>query len=207
MNLSDLLHRPEGKTLEFKRDISSLKPILKTLVAFANTAGGILIIGRGSDETVHGISDVLQAEERLASAIADSIHPAMMPEIEIYSHKEKSMLILRVFHWKGPFYLKAEGPEKGVYVRLGSTNRQAGPEILSELHRSMQNRSYDQLPCPDLSVEDMDIEKVQHVFIAAGRQVDENKLESLGLLVQHAGGLSVSNGGLIHRFRRLHGLF
>jgi hypothetical protein len=31
---------PEGKTLEFKRDLSSLKNMLKTLVAFANTAGG-----------------------------------------------------------------------------------------------------------------------------------------------------------------------
>lgn len=31
MNISEMLIRPEGKTLEFKRDISSLKPILKTL--------------------------------------------------------------------------------------------------------------------------------------------------------------------------------
>lgn len=31
---------PEGKTVEFKRDLSSMKPILKTLVAFVNTAGG-----------------------------------------------------------------------------------------------------------------------------------------------------------------------
>ena len=48
----------------------------------------------------------------------------MMPEIEIYSLNDKSLLILRVFHWKGPFYLKADGPVKGVYVRLGSTNRE-----------------------------------------------------------------------------------
>ncbi len=59
MNISEMLIRPEGKTLEFMRDISSLKPILKTLVAFANTAGGILIIGRGNDGTVYGVPDVL----------------------------------------------------------------------------------------------------------------------------------------------------
>jgi len=35
----------EGKTLEFKRDLSSPRNILKTLVAFANTAGGRLFIG------------------------------------------------------------------------------------------------------------------------------------------------------------------
>ena len=43
--LEILLHEPEGKTLEFKRDLSSPKNFLKTLVAFANTAGGRLIFG------------------------------------------------------------------------------------------------------------------------------------------------------------------
>lgn len=41
---SEFLDQPEGKTLEFKRDLSSPKPLLKTLVAFANCAGGRLII-------------------------------------------------------------------------------------------------------------------------------------------------------------------
>ena len=41
MIIADLLSSPEGKTLEFKRDLSSPTPILKTLVAFANSAGGI----------------------------------------------------------------------------------------------------------------------------------------------------------------------
>lgn len=40
MIIADLLSSPEGKTLEFKRDLSSPTPILKTLVAFANSAGG-----------------------------------------------------------------------------------------------------------------------------------------------------------------------
>jgi len=37
---SQLITMPEGKTLELKCDISSPRNILKTLVAFANTAGG-----------------------------------------------------------------------------------------------------------------------------------------------------------------------
>lgn len=43
--MESLLSQPEGKTLEFKRDLSSPKPLLKTLVAFANSAGGRLVIG------------------------------------------------------------------------------------------------------------------------------------------------------------------
>lgn len=40
MEMEMLIRQPESKTLEFKRDLSSLDPILKTVIAFANTAGG-----------------------------------------------------------------------------------------------------------------------------------------------------------------------
>lgn len=44
MNLEDLLKRSEGKTLEFKRDLSSPEGVLRTAVAFSNTAGGTILI-------------------------------------------------------------------------------------------------------------------------------------------------------------------
>ena len=45
MKLLELLKQPEGKTLEFKRDLSSSDGVLRSIVAFANTAGGTLLIG------------------------------------------------------------------------------------------------------------------------------------------------------------------
>ncbi len=81
--IEDIIKGKEGKTLEFKRDLSSFKPIMRTLVAFANTAGGTLVIGRDNSGEIIGIEDVLQAEESIANAIADSIMPAMMPDIQI----------------------------------------------------------------------------------------------------------------------------
>ena len=44
MDIEKLAQLPESKTLEFKRDTSSLEPILKAIVAFANTAGGIILV-------------------------------------------------------------------------------------------------------------------------------------------------------------------
>lgn len=38
MDLIEILKRSEGKTLEFKRDLSAPEGALKTIVAFANTA-------------------------------------------------------------------------------------------------------------------------------------------------------------------------
>ncbi len=197
MNLAKLLTTPEGKTLEFKRDLTSLKPILKSLVAFANTAGGTLIIGRADSGDIVGVADVLAQEERLANVIADGIYPAMTPEINIVSHAGKPLLIARVPHWRGPFYLKAEGPETGVYVRLGSTNRRAGPEILAELQRSITGLSFDQLPCPDLSSDALDPSRLERFFDRSGRKSSQEHLETLGILTPRAGRLVPSHGGLI----------
>jgi predicted HTH transcriptional regulator len=44
MDLIALLQRREGKTLEYKRDLSTSDGLLRTLVAFANTAGGVLYV-------------------------------------------------------------------------------------------------------------------------------------------------------------------
>ena len=64
MNVSELITATEGKPLEFKRNLSSLQPILKTLVASANTSGGTLVIGVQDDGAVVGIADALREEER-----------------------------------------------------------------------------------------------------------------------------------------------
>ena len=82
-NGQTILTQNESKTLEFKRDTSSLAPILKTIIAFANTAGGMLIIGISDDKTLVGVKDIFKVEESLASAMADSICPLILPEMEI----------------------------------------------------------------------------------------------------------------------------
>ncbi|MCD4798276.1 MAG: putative DNA binding domain-containing protein, partial [Methanosarcinales archaeon] len=85
-SITQLIAMPEGKTLEFKRDISSPKNMLKTLVAFANTAGGRLIIGlEDESREVLGVEDPLDEEERLCSLIADSIEPRLVPNVEMVS--------------------------------------------------------------------------------------------------------------------------
>ena len=42
----------EGKTFELKRDLSSPDGPLRTIAAFANSAGGWLVIGVADDGTV-----------------------------------------------------------------------------------------------------------------------------------------------------------
>lgn len=197
MNLENILSLPESRTLEFKRDLSSLKPILKTLVAFANTAGGTLIIGQTADGQLIGVKEVLAAEEQIANSIADNIRPTLLPEIEIATHRGKDLLIIKVAHWRGPFYLKSEGTPNGVYIRLGSTSRPAGEELLAELQRSILRQSFDEQPLPDFGPESLNIEQAITAFGQVNKGVDESKLRSLGLLVPAGGGVSPSVGGML----------
>ena len=127
--IESLLGGPEGKTVEFKRNLSSPKPLLKTLVAFANTAGGRLVIGVGDRREIVGVEDPLAEEERLCNLIADSISPKLVPNVELTTVEGKTLFIVEVFlSGTRPHFLCAEGFESGVYVRLGSTNRQADRE-------------------------------------------------------------------------------
>ena len=72
MDLIDILRRPEGKTLEFKRDLSGPLGVVKTIVAFANTAGGTLLLGvEDGSRHVRGVRDALGLEERLANLISE----------------------------------------------------------------------------------------------------------------------------------------
>ncbi len=197
MEIEKLLIQPESKLLEFKRDISSLEPILKTVVAFANTAGGTLIIGRSSEGVLVGIKDVFKAEEALANSIADNIRPSIFPEIEIATIEGKDLLVVKVSHWRAPFYLKKEGIPHGVYVRLGTTSRPASPELLAELQRTVLSISYDQQPLVDLSKEALELEEAFHRFKSVKKEGNEEKLRSLGILVPVDRRHVPSIGGLI----------
>ncbi|MFV0278060.1 MAG: helix-turn-helix domain-containing protein [Parahaliea sp.] len=97
MSLIDLLKMSESKTLEFKRDLSSPDGVLRTIVAFANTAGGVLLLGvEDATRNVHGVAKPLAMEERLANMISDSVLPRLIPDIEILPSRRNSVLEVQV---------------------------------------------------------------------------------------------------------------
>src|SRR3990167_4716830 len=197
MLIDQLIKEPEGKTLEFKRDVSSPKPLLKSLVAFANTAGGRLIIGIDDDRQIIGVEDPLDEEERLCNLIADSIIPRIVPNIELVTFKNKTLLIIEVFVGNvRPHWLKAETAENGVYVRLGSTNRKADQSLIAELHRSVGGITFDEMPMPDLSIDDLDLNAAK-MFFAGTNILTEQTLLTLKLIARYQGKLVPTKGAIL----------
>jgi len=198
MDLVDILTRPEGKTIEFKRDLSSPDGVLKTLVAFANTAGGTLLVGvEDRTRNVRGVAEVLDLEERIANIVSDSIAPRLLPEIEILAWRRTQVIAIQVHPSAArPHYLKREGAELGTYVRVGSTNRRADAAMLQELRRSARGETYDEQPMVDLDSEALDFRAASECFKPA-RALRKRDLETLRLTTTHQGRTVPTIGGVL----------
>ena len=198
MDLVEILKRPEGKTLEFKRDLSSPDGALKTIVAFANTAGGTLLVGvEDRSRHVRGVPDPLDVEERLANLVSDRISPRIVPEIEILPWRRTQVLALQVHPSPSrPHYLSREGPAGGVYVRVGSTNRRADAELIEELRRFARGEGFDEQPMPGLDSEALDFRAASESF-APFRKLARRDLETLRLVSEHQGRKVPTVGGML----------
>ena len=198
MDLVEILTRPEGKTLEFKRDLSSPDGVLKTLVAFANTAGGTLLVGvEDRTRNVRGVPEALDVEERLANIVSDAIAPRLLPEIEILPWRRTQVIAIQVHPSAArPHYLKREGAEAGTYVRVGSTNRRADAEMRQELRRTARGETYDEQPMADLDSEALDFRAASESFKPT-RKLLKRDLESLRILTTHQGHTVPTVGGVL----------
>ena len=196
MNLAATLRKPEGKTLEFKRDLSFPDRFLRTVVAFANTAGGTVLIGiEDRSGHIRGVAEPLALEERVANLICDSIMPRLLPEIEILSYRNTQLLAVQVYPSPArPHFIARAGLDASVYVRVGSTNRHADAELVAEMRRFASGESFDERPMPALDSEALDVRAAAELF-APTRKLTRRNLETLRLLAPHQGRLTPTVGG------------
>jgi ATP-dependent DNA helicase RecG len=198
VDLVTLLSRHEGKTLEFKRDLSSPEGVLKALVAFANTSGGILLLGvEDGTKKVKGIRDVLTEEERLANLISDSISPKLIPSMEVMPWRRTQVLGVEVYpNQNRPYHLTRLGPEKGVFVRVGSTNRVADSFLIDQMRRYNPISSFDEQPMPDLNSEAIDFRAASEFFKPI-RKLTQQGLQTLKVTTNYQGRIVPTIGGVL----------
>ena len=148
----DTLFSGESKNIEYKITLpDKSEKYMKTIVAFANTQGGKLIVG--IDDKTHEIVGVaneilFQLMDGIANAISDSCMPQIIPDIEPQTIDGKTVIIVSVEAGKNrPYYLKSKGKENGTYIRVAGTSRQAFPEKIRELEMEGARISWDELTC------------------------------------------------------------
>ncbi len=146
--MKDIIPR-ESKTVELKEKIPQKNQLIKTCVAFANGAGGEIIIGiKDGSHQIVGVNDRDRDKifESIANKIIDSIVPHLIPEIFEKYIEGKRVVIIKIYPgFKPPYFIAREGNKKGVYLRVGSSTKRATDAYIEELYRQQKKESFDAL--------------------------------------------------------------
>jgi predicted HTH transcriptional regulator len=87
-----------------------------------------------------------------------------------------------------------KGPEAGVYVRLGSSTRQADSALVAELERNARGMAFEDLPEPRSTLKDLDLKDLSDL---RGRETKVDDLLALGLAVRQGSDIVPTNAGIL----------
>lgn len=200
MNFLSKLKQPEGRKLEFKREMPAKSDILKTIIGFANGAGGELVIGvSDSNREIVGVEDPLLLEEKISNMVFDNIQPFVSPYISVITIEGKSIVIVNVLPgYERPYFKKSEGPEKGVYIRVGSSNRRATSDMAEELRRLGRGIVFESEVDISKSINDLDKSSLTSFFETIGQSgYDKSVLQKWKVLQRNNGDYFPTVAGLV----------
>jgi len=95
-----------------------------------------------------------------------------------------------------PYYLRRLGPEKGVFIRVGSTNRHADMTLVDELRRYTRKKAFDEHLLTELDLEAIDFRAASESFSGIQR-LTRRDLETLRLATRYQGKLLPTAGGAL----------
>lgn len=117
-DLDSLLEQGEATRLEFKRTISSAHRIARTLAAFANTAGGTLLIGVADDGRIMGVPSELREMHKIEEATDRFVEPPLTISYETLAPDGRRVLAITVLESdEKPHYAVDETGKRTIYVR------------------------------------------------------------------------------------------
>ena len=194
-----IIEQGESKTTEFKIQFPKNSQIAQTACAFANRAGGHMLIGIADNGTIVGLDENQLNEymEKIPNILHDSIFPMLIPEIYTYNLEGRRLLVIQIYPGSNtPYYIKDMGKLKGTYVRIGRTNKLADEEMIKELERQKINKSFDEDIYDECNK--TDAEKLIYLLSDVFKQeVSHEKLLNLGLVERISDKEFLTNAGAI----------
>lgn len=179
--------RLSSETTEYGRkntkDKKSSESWLKSVSAFANGAGGVLVFGASPDGTAAGIKDVENASNSIRQKIKKSIIP--FPDVSLKVQRAadgRETLLLEVSPGQDTPYYYIGGGAAEVYVRGGKESVPAKMEDLKRLVLAGRQVSFD-ARVTQYDAGDFDfLEFCDSYEEWTGDRMDDGKFEQYGLV-------------------------
>lgn len=137
----------EATEIDFKVALEVKKPKswLKSVSAFANGIGGVLLFGVDDDRSIVGLANAQQDAEAISRLIKERITPLPQFVLRPLQEKGKELLAVEIAAGRStPYYYSADGV-KEAYIRVGNESVPAPDYVLNELILKGTNRSFDAL--------------------------------------------------------------
>lgn len=200
--------KAETSNIDFKEKLEEKKPKswLKSVSAFANSKGGIILFGvEDKTHELIGIKDINKVAERITELINTKITPLPRYEINTFIEDGKDFLELKVGDGPTtPYYMVLDG-RKEAYVRLGNQSILAPEHILNNLILKGKNLTFDALTT-EYTIKDLSFTLLSATineraskkfegnkdFISLGLANEMGKLTNAGLLLSDQGILKQS---------------
>lgn len=135
-DIEHLLEDGEGFEVEFKRKVSSAEKVARTLSAFANTKGGMVLFGVDDDGSIVGVESEKEEVELIRTACAHYCDPPIVPQIDIVAYKGKDIIAVQIEESREkPHYAVLESGENGeegtrVFIRVNDKTVAASREVV-----------------------------------------------------------------------------
>lgn len=144
--LRKLIRQGENWQLEFKLKTTHPEKIVREIVAFANTEGGLLMIGVSDDKQIYGAKFPDEDEYVIEKAIREYCFPPIDYTIErvpIAEESERAVLLFYIAKSTQMPHQIIKGDDKGkVYVRVADRSIQASKEMRTILKESQKNKQF-----------------------------------------------------------------
>ncbi len=134
-DLKQLIAQGEGLRLDFKQVIQNPRKIAKSMVSFANTQGGILLIGVRDNGSISGINS---DEEIHMLELAASFYCKPEVQYSVEPVRIDGKTVLKVEIQKGnqqPYYSKGDDDKWWVYVRVNDNCILASKTTVDFMHK------------------------------------------------------------------------
>ena len=148
--LADLIKSGESENLDFKQKITSLDKIAKTICSFANTSGGIILVGVKDNRSVTGI-DPEEEKFMLEQAASSYCEPSIALDFEEIEWEE-DLIVLKVTVAESavkPHSSMNKAGEWQVYIRQRDKSVPAGKNMVRHLRREPQHSTPKAAPALD----------------------------------------------------------
>ena len=167
--LIELIKKGENEKVEFKEKFD--RETIETISAFANTSGGVILIGVTDEGKIKGIDIGKKTLEDIANRIKQNTDPKLYPKIEHSEIENKKIILVEVNESKSKPVL-AFGR---AYRRVGKTNQKLNSEEIRKLARETEKFYWDEQICEESSLADIDEEKVKW-FIREAKKTEKIKI-------------------------------